>query len=238
MKRILILLCLSACCGQVLSHQNPPPHFRISVQYFSLPLRTLNDLMADEQNSDAILHTKVTALSKEGKAKLLDSNMIVCRSGQKATIESIREEIYPTEYDPPDLPYSTPTNGPEVLPIFPVHFRPIQSTPSAFETRNTGMTLTVEATVESPSLVRVCLFPEWVALNGLSTWMEHSDHWGNADFRMPIFETWRANTSMNLKPGTFALVSSITPKRALLVPFLETRILLFVRADLLGTVLE
>jgi hypothetical protein len=236
MKQLLSLCALLACGEFAFAYQDAPQHVRVSVQYFSLPLGTLNELFADETSGDAVLHEKIMALSKERKAELIDSNMVVCRSGQKATIESIREEIYPTEYEPPGLPI--PTDQLPLIPHTANHFRPILSTPTAFETRNTGTTLEVEATYESPFLVSLRMVPEKVMHNGLITLSEHTDYWGKADIRMPVFETWRANTTMILKPGTYALVSSIKPKRALPVPFLENRILLFVRADLLGTALE
>lgn len=237
MKRILILLALLSSGGHAIAHQDHHP-IRISVQYFSLPLLSLNELLAAEPSSDAILHDKVFALTKEGKAKLLDSNMIVCRTGQKATAESIREEIFPTETEPSDgLNGATQTD--HVLTFWNPSVRPFDAAFQCnFETRNTGMTLEVEPCFEFPSFVNLRLVPEIVSPVGLSTWMEHTDRWGKADIKFPVFETWRSNSTLTLKSGSFALVSSITPKRPLPVPFVETRILLFVRADVLGPVME
>lgn len=243
MKRMVILLALLSSGGHACANQEPH-QIRISVQYISLPLRSLNELLAAEPSSDAILHDKVLALTMEGKAKLLDSNMVVCRTGQKSTVESIREEIFPTEYDA-EMPTSKPTGIIErigKIPVFPRYIRPWGGAPSfgcGFEIRNTGMTLEVEPNqADNPSFVDVRLVPELVSQTGLTTWFEHTDHWGKADIRTPVFETWRSNTSMTIKTGSFALVSSITPKRPLPVPFVETRILLFVRADDLGAVME
>jgi hypothetical protein len=41
---------------------------------------------------------------KAETAKLLETSLVVARSGRKATTESIRERIYPTEYEPWELP--------------------------------------------------------------------------------------------------------------------------------------
>ncbi len=238
MKRIFILLALSSSGGPAFANQEPH-QIRVSVQYFSLPLRCLNELLAAEPSSDAIFHDKVFALTKEGKAKLLDSNIIVCRTGQKATAESIREEIYPTETEPSDG-LNGATQTAHALTFWKPNVRPFDAAFQCnFETRNTGMTLEVEPNqADNPYFIDVSLVPELVSQTGLITWFEHTDRWGKADIRTPVFETWRSNTRMTIKSGSFALVSSITPKRPLPVPFVETRILLFVRADDLGSVLE
>jgi general secretion pathway protein D len=43
-------------------------------------------------------------LSQKKGTDLMTAPSVTARSGQKATIEIIREFIYPTEYEPPELP--------------------------------------------------------------------------------------------------------------------------------------
>jgi general secretion pathway protein D len=59
----------------------------------------------------------------------------VTRSGQQATVEILREFIYPTEYEPPELPNSVGLTGGS-SPVTP-------ATPTAFETKPVGIQLEV-----------------------------------------------------------------------------------------------
>jgi Flp pilus assembly secretin CpaC len=229
MKTILIAFLL---CGICSANENPK-HVRVSIQFIEVPHPVLTNLLAGDQTGGPAIHAKAMALSKTGAAKILETCMLVCRSGQKATVESIREEIYPTEYSPPELPGTfSGVRGARTPSTTPLH--PMLRAPTAFETRNTGVTLEVEPTVgENDQIIDLRLNPEVVTRLRLDTWMEHKDPWGNAPIRMPVFETWRANTSLTLLSGKFGLVSVITPKPDAPAPAVTQRILLFVRADVL-----
>ena len=43
-------------------------------------------------------------LAQKKGADIMTAPSVLARSGEKATIEVIREFIYPTEYEPPELP--------------------------------------------------------------------------------------------------------------------------------------
>lgn len=228
MKLVIFALILISR-GIAVGHQDRPKEIRISIQFIEVPHTTLTEMLAGRENSGQALHDKAFALSKAGQAKLLETSMVVCRSGEKATIQSNREEIYPTEYQPPELPcYLSTTRLPTDPPMNPI-FR----TPTAFETRNTGVTFEVEPTSASDGSIELRLSPEIVTRLRLETWMEHVDQWGDGSMRMPIFETWRFNTSINVAPGKFEFVSALTPKANAPVPAVSRKILVFVRADIL-----
>lgn len=231
MKLVLIALTLISC-GITVGHQDWPKEIRISIQFIEVPHNTLTEMLAGPENSGQALHDKAVALSKAGQAKLLETCMVVCRSGEKATIESIREEIYPTEYEPPELPCGNPSNM--RLPSDPPR-NPLFRTPTAFETRNTGVTFKVEPLLDSDGTIDLRLNPEIVTRLRLETWMEHVDQWGDGSMRMPIYETWRFNSSINVAPGKFEFVSALTPKATAPVPAISRKILVFVRADILPT---
>jgi general secretion pathway protein D len=103
----------------------------------------------------------VRALNQKKGVDLLSAPRVTAKSGQRAVIEIIREFRYPTEFDPPQIPErvdningggttifnpltnlitSTGNNSSGAFPVTP-------TTPTAFETRNTGVTLEVEPTV-------------------------------------------------------------------------------------------
>lgn len=215
-------------CPSASASLDPPKNLRVCVQFIEMSHPVLTELLSGKAESGDVVHQKAMALTKEGKAKLLESCMIMGQSGRKATVESICEEIYPSEYDPPGF-------GPEIDPRTPPPSpRPPLTWPIAFETRNTGTTLEIEPTVdETGQLIDLRFIPEIVDVSRLETIKKYTDEWGDASYRQPIFETWRSNTDVTLVPGKFELAATITPKPADLVPATLRKILVFVRCDVL-----
>jgi len=223
MKTILIAFLL---CGICFGDQDAPKHARVSIQYIEVPHAFLMELLGGEETSGSAVHAKTMALSKTGEAKILETSMVVCRSGQRALAEAILEEIYPTEYEPPGF---EPPNG----------FRwidPLTRSYTAFETKNTGMILEIQPTMgQNPKIIELRLLPEFIQRLRLDTWLEHKDEWGDASLRIPVFEKWSANTALTLQAGKFELASVITPTEQPPAPAPSRRILLFVRADVIET---
>ncbi len=90
----------------------------------------------------------IRALDQKKGVDLLSSPRVTTKSGLKAVIEIVREFRYPTEFDPPQIPqHIGATGGGGIVggsaPSFPV----TPTTPTSFETRNTGVTLEVEPQV-------------------------------------------------------------------------------------------
>ena len=234
MKLHLLALTL-AVSGVCAAHQDAPKQIRVSVQWIEVPHPVLTELSGGEKKSGAVMHDAVLAHVKEGKAKIVETSIVVCRSGQRAKVESIREEIYPVEYEPPSLtPYIPPS--PEQLAskqrnsVFPAN-RDLINT---FATRNIGVTMEVEPTIgNNDSIIELRFVPEIVSLGPYVTWMEHKDQWGDASFRMPVFESWRANASLTVANGKFELATVISPKSTQPTPAVMKKILLFVRADVI-----
>ncbi len=77
------------------------------------------------------------ALNQQKGIDLVSAPKVTTKSGQRATIQIIREFRYPTEYD---LPQVTQTPGSIYTPATP-------TTPTSFETKPVGITLEVEPTV-------------------------------------------------------------------------------------------
>ena len=231
MKFSAITACLLLCHGFAAATQEQPPQVRVCLQYLSLAHSDLSELLSAELAKDTTLHERAFALVKDGRAKLLESSLIVCRSGERAILESVREEIYPTEYEPPEIP----PDGTQPLMQFPIITFFERATYTAFEIRNVGVSLEVDPTVISPDLIELRLVPSMVHHLRTQTWMEHTDVWGKSDIGFPIYEGWHTNTTIGLKPGKFTHIAVFTPKRPLPVSFADPRILLFVRADLLAT---
>jgi general secretion pathway protein D len=97
------------------------------------------------------------ALSQKKGIDLVSAPKVTTQSGKKATIEIVREFIYPSEFAPPELP---PTNGSQYTPVVP-------NSPSGWETKNTGITLEVEPTVGSDSYtIELYLAPRVIEFDG------------------------------------------------------------------------
>jgi general secretion pathway protein D len=100
--------------------------------------------------TDPQFQVVIHALNQKKGVDLLSAPRVTTKSGQRAVIEIIREFRYPTEFDPPQIPqtFQQPNNvlagaGGGGVGSFPV----TPTTPTAFETRNTGVTLEVEPVV-------------------------------------------------------------------------------------------
>ena len=111
-------------------------------------------------------------LSQKKGTDIMQHPSVIVRPGEKATFFSGRELIYPTEYDPPEVPNSTGNNndwgdndnnggGIPVMPMTPAH-------PTAFETRQLGTIFNVEVTgiSDDKSIVEMTVVPEIVDFDG------------------------------------------------------------------------
>ena len=231
MKKWIIAL-LFGSCGFAAGIQDEPRQIRVSLQFIEVAHTSLTEMLAQKDQSGPALHAKAMSLSKKGQAKILESCMLVCKEGQKATIESIQEVIYPTEYEPPGLPCNFRNNKERLADG--VLINPSFRTPTAFEPRNTGVTVEVEPTLATNGMmIDLRLAPEIVTTLRLETWKEHIDQWGDASMRMPIFESLRFQSKITVAPDKFEFVSALTPKMNTQGPVVTRKILVFVRADLL-----
>ncbi len=107
--------------------------------------------------TDPQFQVVIRALNQKKGVDLLSSPKVTTKSGQRATIEIIREFIYPVEFDPPQVPQSLNGGGAVVTP----------TTPTAFETRNTGVTLEVEPIVGPDGYtIDLNLIPQVVEFEG------------------------------------------------------------------------
>ena len=133
--------------------------------------------------SDPQFQLVVRALNQQKGVDLLSAPRVTTKSGQQATIEIIREFIYPTQFQPPQIPQNFNGGGGNVVsntnPLtgllsgltgggssggsFPV----TPTTPTNFEKRNTGVTLQVEPIIGPDSFtIDLNLTPQVVDFDG------------------------------------------------------------------------
>lgn len=243
MKYIFACLCLlgSAVYAQEefdptgeLAENYLPKVIQVQVEYIEVPQTTVLELMYGEKKSanDSELRAKLQELLKSGQATMMESQMVVSRSGEKATTESIREYIYPTEYEPAEVPNKVDTNGKETGEG--VRNLATPPTPTAFETRNLGATLEVEPTLSEDGMIIDLRFaPELVWHIKNEIWAEWKDERGGADVKMPVMYTMRVNTGLTLTTGRYHLACTLSPKDKDGFPDPTRKVMMFVKADVM-----
>jgi general secretion pathway protein D len=140
---------------------------------------------------------------------------ILTRSGQSSSVVISREFIYPTEYEPPELPNRTSSGGTGSFPVTP-------ATPTAFEKRDVGVVLEVLPVADAnrryvdvtlnPSVTDFDGFvnygsPITSAVQGLlgPTQVPITDN----RILMPVFSTQKANTQLTVVDGATIVMGGL-----------------------------
>jgi len=150
-------------------------------------------------------------LSQKKGADIMTAPSVIARSGETAKIEVIREFIYPTEYEPPELPDEVVANG--VFPVTP-------ATPTAFETRNTGVTLEIlpQTGETNDYVINLNFKPEVVEFEGFinygspitgTTVDGDSVQITENRIEMPVFATRRVETAITIFDGHTVAVGGL-----------------------------
>ncbi|MEQ1850970.1 MAG: Amuc_1098 family type IV pilus outer membrane protein [Chthoniobacteraceae bacterium] len=122
--------------------------------------------------TDPTFQLVMRGLDQKKGVDLLSAPRVTTKSGQRATIEIIREFKYPTEFSPPQIPQQFGGNvggigigagGGTTNGSFPV----TPTTPTAFEKKDVGVTLEVEPTIGPDGYsIDMQLLPQVVEFEG------------------------------------------------------------------------
>ena len=200
-----------------------PLNISICYETFSIPLAVAAKIQRD-QLTDAEFYKRILGAVEKEEARQESFTLLRSRWGQKATTESVSEQIYATEFEPPEVPNSVgvsimpaevkdaPTPTPDTSKLKDVadleSFAGLKTpaTPTAFEPRNVGITLEIEPTLgEDKRFLDLRLAPEHVSLVGQST-----NGQGLSKTEMPIFETQRINTCATFFIGQPFLLGTVS----------------------------
>jgi len=172
-------------------------------QMVVLPQKVALAMMTDLSDDDKIegAWTKIQQMIERGEATLAANLSVRAEPGVRAVTESIEELRYATEFTPPQLPQSVPKDAKpgEALKNWP-H---VGIVPTAFETRNVGATMELEAT---PSIdgkwVAISVVPQHVRLlrftktdGGVLASGEH------LSVEQPYFSTLKSTLNMHIRAG-------------------------------------
>lgn len=215
---------------------NAPMMVQVTVEFIEVPQAEVTRLLHKEKlgKDGSKLREELQKSVDAQKANLYETMMVTGRSGQKSTAESIREVIYPTEYEPGCAGLGDSSDK-EKTPQEKAFKAAMQAvTPTAFETRNTGSTLEIEPTIGADNTtIDLRLVPEIVFDTGIKKWNVRKDELGNESWiEMPLFYSVKSNTSLTLADGMPQLLSVLTPKGADGTPDASRKMLVIVTADI------
>ena len=179
-------------------------------------------------------------LSQKKSTDLMTQPATVTRSGQTARVEIIQEFIYPTEYEPPELPnqvggeqFFDPLTGnivgqnAGITPITP-------AMPTAFEKRDVGVILEVNPVVSADRrYIELALKPEVVTFDGFINYGTPISSGGSSSFNFngqtsnsavfgevtsnrilqPVFSIIRADTSITIADGATIVLGGMVEER-------------------------
>lgn len=156
-------------------------------------------------------------LDQKKGTDLMIQPAVATKSGQNAVVESVLEFIYPTEYEPPELPNSVGGGSGNSNPVTP-------ATPSAFETTNLGVSLEVLPQVgPDRQIIELQVSPvirdfegfvnygspitgtnnqsTFSLLTGFTTGSSVSGEVTSNEILQPVFRTTRTNTNVSIGDG-------------------------------------
>lgn len=217
-------------------HVDSPRLVRVMVEFIDLPHEELTRLLLEPRKgaNDTALRKDVAKLVEAGKATVVETMLCTGRSGEKSLAESTQEYIYPTEYEPAEIPNEVHTtiNGEKQTP----NGRDLASgpTPTSFETRNLGSSFEIEPTLGANNkIIDLRMAPDIVYHLGNETWSEWKGQYGDASIRMPTMYTMRMTTSLTLIDGQTLLAAALSPKGENGFPDFKRKVMVFVRCDVL-----
>ena len=176
-------------------------------QMLVLPQKLALPLIAD-LNDDAKIEAAWAAAQQmiaRGDATLVANLDLKGEAGKPLLSASVEEVRYPTEFDPPQLPQDVPKEKiAEVLKSWPV----VGITPTAFETRNVGTTLELNATVsDDGEWISADVTPQHVRLLRMDKFdagtMPSGEH---LTVEQPQFLALKNTLKMHLRSGQRMLV--------------------------------
>ncbi|MEO8614538.1 MAG: Amuc_1098 family type IV pilus outer membrane protein [Luteolibacter sp.] len=166
--------------------------------------------------SDGQVQAIMRGLNQKKGVDLMIKPSVTARSGQASSIESVREFIYPTEYEPPQLPNSVGTSGSGTTPVTP-------ATPTAFQKRDIGVNLEVLPVADADKqYIDITVKPTFTNFDGFVNYgspinATQTDILGNQSnlvvtpnrILMPIFSKQSVSTNVRVADGATIAIGGL-----------------------------
>ena len=164
----------------------------LTLEVFSVPMAKVAEMKRRKMNGNSFYEAVLEEV-KAGKGtqdKLLEVRTV---DGQTVTVEQVKEYIYATEYEPPEMGV-LPAKLPEGFKGFDQFITPAM--PTAFDIRNLGDTLegTLNRSADHPGAIFGRVTFSHASLEGMLVWGEEE-----SKVEMPNFSVQRINSAVNLR---------------------------------------
>jgi hypothetical protein len=210
----------------------PREALRLRLETWEAPALEVVRWLDGATNSESLARSRSEILDGKFPARLVFSPVTTLDQSTRSLAESIAERIYPTEYEPPELPPSAlkpeATANQEGTWNKWLESAGKFSCPTSFETRNTGLTL--EAVAQPVAVAE----SSWdISVNFDSVELVGNISYGAKDLliEMPMFSSFRTGGLIRLKEGQWRLLSVMEPPRGLDGKPSEKRWVTLVRID-------
>lgn len=231
----LLLLCFPAQGKEV----GKRAKVAVCLEFIELSSERYHELMFMRRlDSDATgLRAELQKLLGEPDVAIRETAVLVSEQGKMTRIQSAREFIYPTEWEPPEFPHTVGVGSfpPVGEPSAATAMTP--ATPSAFSKKRLGLSvkLVTEVTrgVSGVPLVKMDLEPRLVYHTGDVVWSEWVGGLGKQSLKMPHFYVMHFKTTLLSRDGAYALVSVLSPKDGQGNADRERKVMAFVRCDVM-----
>lgn len=205
-----------------------PKVTRVQAEFIEMPHAVYTALMATPRKTtnDTDLRASCAKLVEIGEANVLETMGVIALPGQNATAESISEYIYPTEYEPGQIPNKMEGKFTKHLSSPPL--------PTAFDVRNTGSTFEVEAMIDQNNqFIEVRFTPDLVYHVENINWGSDKVDGAAGPVEMPRFYSLSVKTAAVLMNGEPSMIAALSPKDENGITDPARKIMLFLRADIL-----
>jgi hypothetical protein len=198
----------------------------VIAEFLKVDVSWFQEHVRDEEVIDSLkLRAGVQGLIESGEAQVIGIVSVSGSLGKELASDGIRERIYPTEWDPAEIP--SPNAAKESLEWPPSSF----PAPTAYETRNLGGgidALIHDNGMEQGHEIRVG--PNYLIDAGDLPMSELVTPSGNVIMTtMPLFMNTSVDSTVFAHRGETILLGALTPRGKDILPISEKRVLVFVR---------
>ncbi len=156
----------------------------------------------------------IRALAQRKGVDLMSAPSVTTKGGQRATIEVIREFIYPTEFDPPQVPTNVGGGGGGAFGGGTTNVPVTPTTPTAFEMRPVGVRMEVDPTVGADGLtIDLNLLPEVTEFDGFINYgspiLSNGQVLTANIINQPVFSTRKVTTAVTVWDGQTVVLGGL-----------------------------
>ncbi len=162
--------------------------------------------------TDGQVQLIMRGLNQKKGVDIMAQPSVTTRSGQQTSISAVREFIYPTEYEPPQIPTTVGSqDSGGQAPVTP-------ATPTAFQKKDVGITLEVlPVAATDKRYIDVTLNPQFIDFDGFVNYGSPINTQSNGQVSeltknailMPVFSSQRLNTQLTVADGATIAIGGL-----------------------------